>query len=131
MIGGTDIVIPVADDLTALDACVRIVRSYWPRASFEDALTGRKYRRYADVPIGVLRELFAYRDVSAEAAWDAGAPDVAANMMMYLILSDDFVTAVVDDPSTVEMRSILDSIREVLRMDIMSTKAERVLAGAA
>jgi hypothetical protein len=46
MIGGTDIVIREKGDPEALDACVRMIREYWPLARFENALTGEKYSHY-------------------------------------------------------------------------------------
>src|SRR5262249_8103633 len=98
MIGGTDIVIPAVGGPDDLDACARIVQCLWPHAQFEDAVTGEKYAGYADIPLGRVRELFAYRDESAEAAWDADSPDSPPNSMLYLILSPDSVTVVLDDP---------------------------------
>ncbi len=63
--------------------------------------------------------------------WDADSPDSLPNTMIYLILSPGFVTAVLDDPATAEMHSILDSIRNVLGMDILNTEAELTIAEAA
>lgn len=124
MIGGTDIVIPAKGDSEALDACVRIIREYWPQARFENALTGEKYTNYQDLPFGLLRELFVYPDALAEAAWDQGDPSAATNSMVYLILSPEQVTAILDDPNTTKMRSMLESIRSSLAMDILNTYAE-------
>jgi hypothetical protein len=110
MPGGTDIVIPAKGDPEALDACVRMIREYWPRATFENALTGEKYQHYAELPFGPLRELFVYPDAAAEKSWDEGDTSAATNSMLYLILSPSHVTVIVDQPNTEEMRSVLKSI---------------------
>src|SRR2546421_5789641 len=98
MIGGTDIVIPTIGDSEALDACVRMIREYWPQAVFENALTGEKYQHYRELPFGQLRELFVYPNAGAMAAWDHGEESAATNSMLYLILSPDQVTVVLDEP---------------------------------
>ena len=124
MIGGNDIVIPAVGDPAALEACVRIIQRHWPRARFEDAVSGEKYGRFGEIPLGRVRELLAYPDAVAEAMWDADSPDSPPNSMLYLILSPTFLTAVLDDPDTAEMSSLLESLREILWMDILNTYAE-------
>lgn len=131
MIGGTDIVIPAVGDPAALDACARIVQRRWPHARFEDAVTGEKYARYGDIPLGRVRELFAYPDDKAEAAWDAGSPESPPNSMLYFILGPDSVTAVLDDPNTPEMQAILESIRNLMYERILSPGLEEEYAEAA
>jgi hypothetical protein len=115
MIGGTDIVTPPIGDAAALDACVRAIQRYWPQATFEHAVTGEKYGRYSDLPRGRTHEPFVYADAAAEAAWDTDKTDRPLNSMIYLILSPDSVTAVVDDPKTKEMRTMLKAIRNGLK----------------
>jgi hypothetical protein len=127
MIGGTDIVIPTVGDTNALDACARIVQRRWPHARFEDAVTGEKYAQFRDIPFGRVRELFAYPDASAEAAWDADRPDSPPNSMLYLILSPHSVTVVLDDPNTADMRAMLEAFRTMLETHFLRTH----LAGAA
>jgi hypothetical protein len=131
MIGGTDIVIPAVGDPATLDACARIVQRRWPQARFEDAVTGEKYARYGDIPLGRVRELFAYPDDRAEAAWDAGSPEAPPNSMLYFILSADSITAVLDDPNTPDMQALLESIRSILRERILSPGLEGIYAEAA
>jgi hypothetical protein len=123
MIGGTDIVIPAVGDSPALDACARIVQRRWPHATFENAVTGEKYARYSEIPLGRVRELLAYPDASAEAAWDADSPDSPANSMLYLILSPDSVTVVLDEPNAPDMQAMLEAFRTVLETDILNTFA--------
>ena len=124
MIGGTDIVIPAVGDPAALEACVRIVQRRWPNARFENAETGEKYARYSDIPFGKVHELFAYPNQRAEAAWDADSPDSPPNSMLYLILSPEYVTAVLDDPNTADMQAMLEAFRTMLWTDKLSTYAE-------
>jgi hypothetical protein len=124
MIGGNDIVIPAVGDSAALEACARMIRRHWPRARFEDAISGEKYSGYAEIPFGRVRELLAYPDADAEAMWDADRPDSPPNSMLYLIVSPNFITAVLDDPDTAEMNCMLGSIRELLWMDILNNHTE-------
>src|SRR5207253_6173204 len=98
MIGGKDIVIPAVGSPASLDACARVVQRQWPAARFEDAETGEKYSSYGDIPLGRRRHLLAYPDAGAEASWDADSSDSPVNSMLYLILGENSVTAVLDDP---------------------------------
>jgi hypothetical protein len=116
---GTDIVIPAVGDAAALEACARMVQRCWPHARFEDAETGDKFAWYGDIPFGRVRELFAYEDNKAEAAWDADRPDSPPNSMLYLILSPTYVTAVLDDPNTPDMRALLEAMRNLLHDRIL------------
>jgi hypothetical protein len=94
-------------------------------------VTGDKYRDYGDIPFGNTRELIIYADAGVEAAWDADSPESPPNSMIYLLLASNSVTAVVDDPGAVAMRSFLESIRRVLGMDILNTEVDIVFAEAA
>ncbi len=123
MIGGKDIVIPAVGSPASLDACVRVVQREWPHARFEDAETGKKYSTYGDIPIGQIRHLLAYPNAEAEDLWDADSPDSPVNSMLYLILSENSVTAVLDDPNAGEMPAILEGIRTMMEMEIWNTDA--------
>ncbi len=115
MIGGNDIVFPAVGDPASLEACARIIGRHWPNVRFEDAITGAKYQRLGDIPFGRVRELLAYPDADAEAAWDADHPDSAENSMLNVIVRPEDVTVVLDNPETAEMRSILNAMRDLLR----------------
>jgi hypothetical protein len=121
MIAGNDKVFPAVGDAAALEACARIVARQWPNIRFEDAITGDKYSRLSDIPFGNVRELLAYPNAEAEAAWDADSPDSHENSMLYLIARPEEITVVIDNPETTEMRSILDAIRDMLWIDILNT----------
>jgi hypothetical protein len=114
VIGGNDIVFPAVGDAATLEGCARVVGRHWPDIRFEDAVTGDKYQRLADVPFGKVRELLAYRNAEAEAAWDADSPDSPENSMIYLIVRPEDLTVVLDNPDDAEMRSILDAIHDLL-----------------
>ena len=115
MIGGNDIVFPAVGDPAALEACARIVARHWPTIRFEDAITGDKYQGLCDVPFGMVRELLAYPNANAEAAWDADSPDSPENTMLYLIVRPEDITVIVDNPDTAEMRSMLGGMCDLLR----------------
>ena len=124
VIGGTDVIIPATGDTASLDTCARIIQRYWPRARFEDVLTGQKIRQLWRDPGWARARAFRLPDASAEAAWDAESDVAARNSMIYLILTPQFVTAVLDYPHAPEMRPIIDSIRDALSMDILNTDAD-------
>jgi hypothetical protein len=123
MIGGTDIVIPAVGTPASLDACARVVQRQWPHARFENAETGEKYAAYGDIPIGRIRHLLAYPNAEAQALWDADSPDSPVNSMLYLILSEQSVTAVLDDPNAGEMPALLEGIKTMMEMEILNTDA--------
>ena len=104
MIGGKDIVIPAAGSPAALDACVRVVQKQWPDAQFEDAETGDKFASYGNIPLGRVRQLLAYPNAEAEALWDADSSDSPVNSLLYLILGDHSVTAILDTPTSAKCR---------------------------
>ena len=108
--------LPAVGDSSALEACARIVGRHWPNIRFEDAITGDKYQRLGDIPLGKVRELLAYPNADAEAAWDSDRPDSPENSMLYLIVRPEDITVVLDNPHTSEMRSILGAIRDFLEV---------------
>lgn len=112
VLGGIDIRIPTRTP-SALLACVRVIRHYWPKACFENAGTGEHYTAYSDIPFDELTELFVYRDEAASAAWDAGSVAVAENSMLHLIHAEDSLTIVVDNPHSLELSRMLASIRSI------------------
>jgi hypothetical protein len=114
MIGGNDVVFPAVGDSAALEACARIIGRHWPDVRFEDAITGDKYENLGEIPFEKVRELLAYPDADAEAAWDLDSPDSPENSMLYLIARPDDITVVLDNPNTAEMQSILSAIRDTL-----------------
>jgi len=123
MIGGNDIVFGAVGDPASLEACARIIRKRWPRVRFEDAVTGDKYAMLIDVPFGEVRELLAYPSEEAEAAWDSDSQESPENSMLYVIVREEDITVVLDNPLTADMQFILEGIRGVLWTYIESTYA--------
>ena len=83
------------------------------RAEYLNRLNGMD-----EAVVGRVRELLAYPDDSAAAAWDADSPDTPPNSMLYLILSPDSVTVVLDDSNTADMRAMLEGFRTMLVTEI-------------
>lgn len=116
MIGGQDVVLKARGDCASLEACARFVARSWPAARFEDAVTGSKFKYFGDVPYGEVRELLAYENEDAERMWDLDRSDAPENSMIYLIVQPREITVVVDNPEALEMKSILNAMREWLWM---------------
>jgi predicted RNA methylase len=118
MIGGTDIVVKIADDLRsgeALDTVVRCVFGKWPTAVVQDASTGVCFFSFAEIAFGHLREIFVYRDKTAFDSWaNLGADPANLNTMVHFIVARSELTIVVDDPNEATMESIVDEARCVL-----------------
>ena len=97
MIGGIDIAIPTQAGDSSLVAAVRAILQYWPNAVFENGVTGERYGRLAEVPFGLIEEIFVYRDSAIADAWEAEGtvPDLY-DTMVHVIADDDRVTLVVD-----------------------------------
>jgi hypothetical protein len=114
MIGGNDIVFGAVGDSASLEACARIIRKRWPHARFEDAVTGDKYERLNDIPFGSVKQLLAYPSKEAETFWDTDRPDSPENSMLYIIVREEDVTVVLDNPQTADMQFILEGIHGAL-----------------
>jgi hypothetical protein len=114
MIGGVDISIPTKTGALSLEASVRVVRQLWIDAVYENGVTGERYLRFEDIPIGKLDEVFIYRDPCAADVWEEkGAVSEAFNSMVHLISDDDSLTLVVDEMN-LEMVQLSDAIRSQL-----------------
>jgi hypothetical protein len=132
MIGGTDIVIPTKGGQAALDACVRVIRRYWPHAVFEDAFTGERFEHYESLPIGRLKEVLAYQSGAIALQWDEkGADPTLCNTMIHLLLADGSVTAVMDNTTDAAMRRFIGSLQSALKADILNLLAEKPQRSAA
>lgn len=128
MIGGIDVRIPTRAGVTSSEVAVRAIRQRWPKAVFENGLTGDHYDVFWKIPFGEIEELFVYKDSDAAALWDAeGAVAEASNSMIHMISDPDLLTVVVDEKDA-EMELILSSIRSGLSDEILYIPA---LLGAA
>jgi cell fate (sporulation/competence/biofilm development) regulator YlbF (YheA/YmcA/DUF963 family) len=118
MIGGEDIVIELPDlaPSVTLPAAVRYLLDGWPTAVTQDADTGRRFDRFAEMDFGNLREVFVYRDEEAFDSWERlGAEASNANQMIHLLASAGSLTIVVDDLQDIVSASIVRGLRDRLR----------------
>ena len=116
MIAGRDIWMPAGSAAGSMGACLGIIRDAWPQAVFEDAATGKTWRRPNEVDATRVTEVFAYQDEAAAREWDElGAAPKLRNTMLHLIASDSGLTVVVDDPDLPVVARMLESIRRLLR----------------
>jgi hypothetical protein len=121
MIGGTDIIMPSLGGPVALDAAIRAISRHWPEAVYEDANTGDVLRHYSEISFASLQQVFVYRDAEAQRIWDElGADPAVEHDMVYLLLGEKRMTAVVSDPGNAETGLILDSVRRAVAMDILN-----------
>ncbi len=128
MIGGIDIRIPTRAGMLSAEVSVRAIRQRWPRAVFENGLTGDRYDQFSQIPFGDVKELFVYWDSNAAAIWEAeGAVPRADNVMIHLIADLDILTAVIDEKDD-EMESIIAAIRSGLADEILCNPASLAAA---
>lgn len=114
MIGGIDIMIPTQAGPSSLVAAVRAIVQYWPNAVFENAVTGDRYARLANIPFGRLDEVFVYRDAKTADAWDAeGAVPDLHDTMVHVITDEDRLTLVVDSTEGL-IAELIAAVRSVL-----------------
>jgi len=118
MIGGIDVRVPTLGAADALCVAVRAIRQSWPRAVFENGVTGERYDRFSQIPFGPIEELFVYRDSVAADAWDAqGATPALANTMVHIIADGDLMTLVVDDRDAA-MNELIDAVQSAMTDNI-------------
>ena len=119
MIGGTDVPIPTRAGDWSMEVAVRAIRQHWPRAVFENGLTGDRYDQFLEVPFGAIEEIFVYRDAEAADAWDEhGAIPELSNTMIHLLADDGTITAVIDERDT-STEQILEAIASGLSDPIL------------
>ena len=125
MIGGIDVHIPTRAGELTLDVAVRVIRQQWSQAVFEDALTGKRFGSFAEIPFRIVEELFVYRDNQAADAWDAeGAVPSVQNSMIHLIPNDDTLTIVMDEAGEV-MDGFVKAIESGLHDEILFVPAQK------
>ena len=124
MIGGIDIAIPTQAGDLSLVAAVRAIMQYWPKAVFEDGVTGERYARLTEVPFGRIGEIFIYRDSAVADAWEAeGAVPELYDTMVHVIADHDRITLVVDSTEGL-MADLIATVRSGLNDDILHVFAE-------
>jgi len=119
MIGGIDVFITTKAGGSAIEVAVRAIRQLWPRAVFQNSLTGDRYDYFRQIPFGNLEELFVYRDSVSADAWDEeGAIPENFNTMVHLLSDEDLLTVVIDEKDVV-MEEMLSAIRSGLGDEIL------------
>ena len=115
MIGGTDVIFETGlQQAQSLEIAVRTVARIWPRAVFQDALTGEILDSIDLIPFTRMKELLCYRDAAACQQWDAlGADAATENTMIHLLAYDaGRLTVVVDNVARGDAAIFLSAISE-------------------
>ena len=91
MIGGTDVIFWVRDDIPAADIIFRTARRHWPDYVFQDADDPEPITpnpgRWLPEPSGP--EFFIYKDEAAALSWDEhGSTPENDDAMLHVILGD-------------------------------------------
>jgi hypothetical protein len=124
MIGGIDVHLPTRAGGSSVEVAVRAIRQRWPRAVFENGLTGERYDHFRHIPFGEIEEIFVYRDGASADEWDAqGAVPSLHNTMVHIVADEDMITLVVDERDH-EMEELIAAIRSGLRDEILYLPAE-------
>jgi hypothetical protein len=123
MIGGTDIIIPVRDELDALDLVVRAVVRLWPDVVLEDGETGQVLPKYEGITFHGRREILAFRDPEAARLWEEiGVDPSLEGTLVHFLVSPGELTVAVDDVPPPRIRKFIDSLRAALRKDIFASE---------
>ncbi len=121
MIGGRDVIIPVARDVEALDLAVRAITRLWHDVVLEDAKTGEVFRRYADIDFASRREILAFRDpVSAKLWGELGADPSLDGTLIHLLRSEGELTVAIDATPPPQIESFVNSLRRSLSQEIFA-----------
>ena len=125
MISGTDLVIPVRDELDALDLALRAVVRLWDDVVLEDAETGEVFSSYRGINLFGRHEILAFRDLEAARLWDDIGPDSSLDgTLIHFLASPGELTVAVDDVPPPQIRSFVESLRAALRKDLFASESE-------
>lgn len=110
MIGGSDQIINTSFPAEIAEHLLRIIRMEWGEMVLENAETGDDieflFLGFQTLP----RELFVYENARMKQHWDEeGACEANANKMFHIILKDQQVTVVVDDPSVAINQNVFNA----------------------
>ncbi|HRX87125.1 MAG TPA: hypothetical protein P5572_19030 [Phycisphaerae bacterium] len=121
MIDGKDIVIRTGAGAQSFDLLLRVVRRRWPAMVVEDAVSGKVFRDYTELPFSAIEEILIYRDQPAVVKWQRlGACDELRGTMIHALVSGNELTVVVDGDPPAEVVDLVDSIRHAVRGDIFN-----------
>jgi len=123
MIGGVDIVIPTgASPRDAMVVSLRLIKRIWPDVVIEDADSGEKSVIGGTelIPEG-MTDVFVYQNMEMAKKWDElGAEPELIDTMIHILVRQDEVTVVVDDPNSKMSRLFLSGMKSALRMNIFA-----------
>ncbi|MBT3201434.1 MAG: hypothetical protein HN350_16155 [Phycisphaerales bacterium] len=125
MIGGVDIVIPTgADRRNAMVVSLRLIKRIWPDAVVEDADSdsGDKTAIGGGALIPeMMTDAFVYQNSEMALKWDElGAEPELADTMIHILVRNEEVTVVVDDPELESAQKFISGMRSALRMNIFA-----------
>lgn len=124
MIGGTDFIIQVRQEIVALDWAVRAITRLWPNLVLEDADTGEVLPAYQYISFTGRKELLAFKDQKSAKLWDEiGVDPSLAGTLVHFLLSPGELTVSVDDKPPPEIKSFVDSLRSSLYKDLFASVA--------
>ena len=121
MIGGVDIVIPTgADPRDAMVVSLRLIKLIWPDVVVQDANSGDIAEIGGNVLIPeMMTDAFVYQNEDMMKKWDElGAEPELADTMIHILVRDEAVTVVVDDPELESSRRFISGMKSALRMNI-------------
>jgi len=91
MIGGTDVVLWIRDDLSPADVILRTIQRHWPNYIFQNGDDPAPFSHKAGpwLPLPTGREFFVYENEKAAHSWhEHGAIPENTNTMLYVILGN-------------------------------------------
>jgi len=129
MIGGSDVIIPVARDAEAMDLAVRAVVRLWRDVVIEDANTGEVFRRYADIDFARRREILCFRDPASAKLWDQlGADPSLDGTLIHLLRSEGELTVAIDANPPPQIEAFVSSLRRSLAQELFAGTVTREAA---
>jgi hypothetical protein len=124
MIGGRDIIIPTTRGIDAMDLAVRAVSRLWRNVVLEDAVSGEKFGKYADIAFAGRREILAFRDPEAAKLWDELGPDPSLDgTLIHFLLSEGELTVAIDASPQEEVELFVNGLRGSLMQDLFASTA--------
>jgi hypothetical protein len=121
MIGRVDIVIPTrADPRDAMVVSLRLIKLIWPDVVVQDANSGDIAEIGGDALIPeMMTDAFVYQNQEMAMKWEElGAEPELADTMIYILVRNEEVTIVVDDPELESSRKFLSGIKSALHMNL-------------
>lgn len=126
MIGGTDIIIQVRDEIDALEWAVRSIRRLWPQVVLEDPIAGEVLSRSSTINFSERREILAFRDSEAARLWDdLGVDPSLTGTLVHFLVSPGELTVAVDDVPPPQVAAFVEALRSSLNTELFASTAIR------